>query len=439
MASAFTYQCPSCNGVLAFDAASGRLTCGFCGSSFDEGEVERAIPINESVEVSEADHVRTVGEFLERATWNELDAAEANALAYSCPSCGSSIIADQATVSTSCPYCGNNMIVSGIASAENMPQKMIPFSITKDEATSAMRRHFEHKWYLSRAFDASLEHIQGVYVPYHLYDMKASGRAEYIAYHEGDSNAKTHYYYGVKRAGHARFEKIPVDGSSKMPDAHMDAIALFDFGNMRDFATSYVAGYLAEVADESAQACLPRAEQRARNSFEKGLRDDVLRMEEIDGIEEVVTSETNVELTDMMTCVLPVWLMHCTWGGNQMLFAVNGESGRCVGDLPIDPKRRVVTVIASILGLLLILALVSVFILDGDSDSFIGYMIGAVVLAVIGSVFIDGYFKNQMRTAVEADDAKTSYDEKGLTITERWNTEKSYARKSKARSKLQEG
>lgn len=44
--------------------------------------------------------------------------------------------------------------------------------------------------------------------------MTASGTAGYIACYEGDSSAETHYHYGVKRAGHAQFDRIPVDGPS---------------------------------------------------------------------------------------------------------------------------------------------------------------------------------------------------------------------------------
>ena len=35
-----TYQCPNCNGRLAFDGATGRLKCEFCDSSFTTEEVE---------------------------------------------------------------------------------------------------------------------------------------------------------------------------------------------------------------------------------------------------------------------------------------------------------------------------------------------------------------------------------------------------------------
>ena len=34
------YQCPSCTGPLQFSAATGKLECEYCGSSFSVAEVE---------------------------------------------------------------------------------------------------------------------------------------------------------------------------------------------------------------------------------------------------------------------------------------------------------------------------------------------------------------------------------------------------------------
>ena len=288
MANAATYQCPNCRGVLAFNAETGLLECAFCESSFAEGEVEKALIINPEAVTRDAPHVRTVQEFLDNAPWeiaHEGTAAAQTTVQYACPSCGAGVIADQSTVSTSCPYCDNNMLVAGIANDENLPQRILPFTVTREQAEERMREHFEHKWYLSREFDAMLEHMQAVYVPYYLYDVDAQGWADYIAYEEwehGGSSAK--HYYAFKRAGHASFARIPVDGSSKMPDAHMDAIAPFSLHALRDFSTSYVAGYLTEVADESAGEGQLRAEKLARSSFEHDMEADVLDEPKIDGI-----------------------------------------------------------------------------------------------------------------------------------------------------------
>ena len=442
MATASTYQCPNCEGVLSFNAETGFLECASCGSVFEEGQVEQALPIDVNTEQQKTQHVKTVKQFLENAPWeieHEGSAASMTTVRYSCPSCGAEVIADQSTVSTSCPYCGNNMFVAGIASEENIPHRIIPFAITREEAEEHMREHFRHKWYLSREFDAQLEHMQAVYVPYYLYDVEIDGWADYIAYHEVDSdNSKSKRYYAVKRAGHASFVNIPVDGSSKMPDAHMDAIAPYDFKEMRDFSTSYVAGYLMEVADEDAQACQEHAEALARKSFEGDMKEDVVDERGINGVSEVVAHKTNLRTTSALSCVLPVWLMHCTWNDVQMLFAVNGETGKCIGDLPISSKRRGLTVFA----VAAVLAVLAFLLLGALSEGWremdnIGLVVGfAIAFVALVTLAVDAGFKAQMRTAVEATNAGMSYDSQGLVVTYRWRTEDSYKSESEAKKQL---
>ena len=442
MTKAVTYQCPNCQGVLAFNVESGLLECASCGSAFSQGEAESAIPVSAGTQARKAQHVTTVDQFLNNAPWeieNEGTEAARTTMRYSCPSCGAGVIADQSTVSTSCPYCGNNMLTSGIATADNIPDWVLPFRISREQAEACMRRHFEHKWYLSRTFSASLEHMQAVYVPYHLYDVSAHGWAHYVAYDQkGSGQGSVKYYYGCKRAGHALFERIPIDGSSKMPDAHMDAIAPFDLSAMAPFSTSYVAGYLMEVADESAEACRPRAEELARASFEQDMENDVLDQPGIDGIADMVARETQVETTRAQTCVLPVWLMHCTWGAENMLFAVNGETGKCVGDLPISKARRRATVIA----LVAVLAVAAIALLGALTDGWrdnegLFFLAGAAIAFVaLIPMAVDSHFKQQMLTAVETTDAGLSYDSQGLVLTERWQTEEHYELASQAREVL---
>ena len=57
-------------------------------------------------------------------------------------------------------------------------------------------------------------------------------------------------HYLVLRDGEARFNNIPVDGSSKMDDAYMDAIEPFDYSAITDFHTDYLPGYAAQTYDE---------------------------------------------------------------------------------------------------------------------------------------------------------------------------------------------
>ena len=34
--------------------------------------------------------------------------------------------------------------------------------------------------------------------------------------------------------------------------------------------------------------------------------------------------------------LLPVWMLHTKWQGKDFLFAMNGQTGKIVGDLPIN-------------------------------------------------------------------------------------------------------
>ena len=435
MAQATTYQCPNCRGVMTFDPNSGVLRCAHCGyvpaATGQAGG--QGIPVGPggsgAVGSVAYGHARNADDFLRNARWDASAPSStvgASAMTYACPACAAQVVADANVVSTECPYCGNVMLVSGQATHADMPESLVPFSVDKRAAEERMQEHFEHKWYLPREFSARLEHMQGVYVPYHLYTMDVSGWATYLGrrtetYRDAEGNFKSRpHYYDVRRAGHARFVRIPVDGSSKMPDAHMDAISPFDFSGLRAFSADYVAGYLAEVADEGADQCAPKAVARAAASFEAGLaRDAASGLDSVD----VQQHQTDVTEVGREYCMLPVWLMHCSWESEEMLFAVNGQTGRCVGDLPVDSKRRILT-IAGVLVLSVIITLFVALVLlgeghGGSSEGTLPRTLFAIGISGLVTFLVDGALMRQMRTAVEAGDANGSYAATGLVVTDR--------------------
>ena len=57
--------------------------------------------------------------------------------------------------------------------------------------------------------------------------------------------------------------------------------------------------------------------------------------------------------------LLPVWLLNTKWQGKDFLFAMNGQTGKMVGDLPVDKKKYWLTFFAiglalSIIGLAMV-------------------------------------------------------------------------------------
>ena len=363
------YQCPACTGPLHYSAKSGKLECDYCGSSFDVAEIEalyarkeaEAAAAKQEAEAAAAKQAADAkaeaaqaakDEAAEAAAasggWDTSDlsrdwGAEADGLrVYSCPSCGAELICDQSTAATACPYCGNPAIVPGQFSGALRPDYILPFRLSKDDAVQALRAHYKGKPFLPRSFTSAnhIEQIQGVYVPFWLFDGGAEGAASYRAsntnvYETGDYEITETRHYHVVRAGSLAFEKIPVDASSKMPDDHMDSIEPFDYTQLRPFSTAYLPGYLADKYDVTIDDSRDRADTRCRETLAQPLRDTVT------GYGACVTEREDIALRrgKVHYALLPVWMLSTKWHGQDFLFAMNGQTGKLVGDLPTDRGR----------------------------------------------------------------------------------------------------
>ena len=348
------YQCPACTGPLHYSAKSGKLECDYCGSSFDVADIEALYAQKEAeaaaakeaadakAEAAKAEAPAGDGDWDTSGLSSDWGADADSLRVYTCPSCGAELICDETTAATSCPYCGNPTVVPGQFSGALKPEFVLPFKMTKDDAVQALRAHYRGKPFLPRSFTAGnhIEQIQGVYVPFWLFDGGAEGSASYRAsntsvYETGDYEVTETMHYDVFRAGSLAFEKIPVDASSKMPDDHMDSIEPFDYTQMQPFSTAYLPGYLADRYDEDADACAERAYRRMYNSTANALHATTGGYSEIHPISENI----NVDMTHAHYALLPVWMLHTRWKDKDFLFAMNGQTGRLIGDLLVDKSR----------------------------------------------------------------------------------------------------
>lgn len=344
------YQCPACTGPLHFVGSSGKLECDYCGSKFDVSEIEalyaekeqKTADAQKAAEEKNAQIASTDTGWDTSGLSGDWGQDAAGMKSYSCPSCGAELICDETTAATSCPYCGNPTVVPGQFSGALKPEFVLPFKMTKDDAVRALRAHYRGKPFLPRTFTAGnhIEEIQGVYVPFWLFDGGAEGEVDYKAansrtYKDDDYEVTETDHYDVHRGGSIAFEKIPVDASSKMPDDHMDSIEPFDYTQMQPFSTAYLPGYLADKYDVTVDDSRARADRRSRETLENALRETVT------GYGTCVTDRTDIRLHrgKVHYALLPVWMLSTKWNGESFLFAMNGQTGKLVGDLPTDRGR----------------------------------------------------------------------------------------------------
>lgn len=344
------YQCPACMGPLQFVGESGKLECEYCGNSYDVAEIETLYAEKEEMATADQQGTEKVksGQSAppaDEGVWDtsgfsEDWGAEGDGMrVYNCPSCGAELICDENTAATSCPYCGNPTVVPGQFYGQLRPDFLIPFKLSKEEAVKALKDHYKGKIFLPKSFtrENHIQEIQGIYVPFWMFDGEAEGDAHYEGvrirtYKSNDERVTEKKYFNIYRSGRVAFEKVPVDASSKMPDGHMDSIEPYNYKELKPFSTAYLPGFLADKFDVTVEQCRQRADQRCEGTFLAALRSTTKRYDSC------TLRDYNIHLKrgKVHYALMPVWMLNTKWQGKDFLFAMNGQTGKLVGDLPIN-------------------------------------------------------------------------------------------------------
>ena len=345
------YQCPACTGPLHFVGSSGKLECDYCGSKYDIAEIEalyaekeqKAAEAQKTAEKKQEKATESAGSDWDTSSLSADWGTDADSMkSYSCPSCGAELICDASTAATSCPYCGNPSVVPGQFTGSLKPDFVLPFKLSKDDAIKALKAHCKGKPFLPRTFTAEnhLQEIKGVYVPFWMFDGEAEGSAQFEAtrsrcYTSGDYEVTETDHFDVFREGSIAFSKVPVDASSKMPDDYMDSIEPFDYADLRPFSTAYLPGFLADKYDVSIEDSHARADTRCEGSLVAALADTAEGYD----ICTPVSQDVTLHRGKVHYALLPVWMLSTKWQDKNYLFAMNGQTGKLVGDLPTSAGK----------------------------------------------------------------------------------------------------
>ena len=162
----------------------------------------------------------------------------------------------------------------------------------------------------------------------------------------------------MRRAGSIGFEKIPVDASSKMPDDYMDSIEPYDYADLKPFSTAYLPGFLADKYDVSIEESRERADKRCTGSLVAALQSTVTGYTSCNE----TSRDIHLKRGRVHYALLPVWLLSTKWEGKDFLFAMNGQTGKLVGKLPVSTKR-VVGLFAAIAALFIAISVTALLLL----------------------------------------------------------------------------
>lgn len=376
-------KCPCCGGTLQFDNHTQKIICPYCDSQFTAEDLK-----------AYTDDLANEGK--EDTSWDESLIQEYTEIdkkgikVYSCESCGGEIIVNDTTSSTSCPYCGNNILVSYELSGDLKPNYIIPFKNDRNVAMTNLKKFFKKKPLLPGSFkkDNVVEEIKPLYVPYWIFDADVDGKVDFegeIVKRWSDSSYdyKEIKHYSLIRTGEIAFDHVPVDGSSKMEDQLMESIEPFDFNEAEEFNSAYLAGYAADRYDVPKETTFNRATERFRDGTINAFRND------IKGYENVKYKRSNLvfDNTNAAYALYPVWILNTKWKDKSFRFAVNGQTGKIAGNLPISIGKSILfwfIFFFVVVGIVFGLASIVNF-----SDLWLGgLLVGAILGIIIATVIL---------------------------------------------------
>lgn len=371
-----SYKCPNCGGGLVFDPKTQKFKCEYCLSAFTEEalremeaaarKAEEAFRQDEKTEPEAAESQEravNIPNASERAdTENKAEKEEPQMVLYTCPSCGAEIVAQETTASTYCCYCHNPVVLSGRLDGRYRPDGLIPFEIDQKKAKEIFKNWIQKKKYVPDDFYSprQMEYLEGIYYPYWTYSCQVSGEMQGEALKKRVTMAGEIEYIETSRYHLEKKADLPItdvarNALKKADRGLAETVLPFNMKKRRPFQAAYFLGFRAERRDRDKEEFAQEIEQEVKEYTRQSLQNSVSGYDhvEIRSHRETITGET------WSYDMLPVWMM--TYpdpkSGQMYYFAMNGESGKVCGVLPVDQKKLVrlfLTIFIPVFALLLL-------------------------------------------------------------------------------------
>ena len=139
------------------------------------------------------------------------------------------------------------------------------------------------------------------------------------------------------RSGMIDFENVPVDASSKIDDNLTQSIEPYDTKEYEDFNTNYLAGYLADKYDVEAEECKNTADERIVNQTNSMFASTLAGYSSVMPVRSKVGIASGKQEYNM----LPMYILNINYKNQNYVFAMNGQTGKFVGNLPSDKGKLI--------------------------------------------------------------------------------------------------
>jgi DNA-directed RNA polymerase subunit RPC12/RpoP len=327
--------CPLCAARVEYVPGTRQVACPYCGHA-----MEIVAPPSEAI--AEQDLATGLA---------KLEAAvPATAHRTSdCGGCGARIDLGATVTAIGCPYCGLPVVSTEIPRATLPVQALLPFSVTRDDATRHFARWVRSRWLVPRGFRRwhALENaLQGVYVPYWTVDSRTvtrydgqrgedywetthvtrvvNGRSQRVA-----QRVKHTRWYSVSGTVKVDFDDVLVPATATLDARLLDRLEPWDLAQLEAYHEHWLAGFMAESYGVDLQQGFSRAGEKMRPTIESAIRRDI-------GGDHQRIGSTDVRHHDVTYkhVLLPVWISVYRFKDKAYRVCVNARTGEVHGERP---------------------------------------------------------------------------------------------------------
>ena len=223
----------------------------------------------------------------------------------SCPSCGAHVYFAAGEASEKCAFCGSKIVRGELTGTEQLPEVIIPFYITPDEARKRMLEwgHKHKKTPEGRSIVSSMGQFCGYYLPYRI--VKGPVYADVIR----DGNDRKYECGGF-------IEGTAVNTSKQLDNLVLNDMEPFDWSGARPFEYGLIAGMPVKLNDSSDADINARVLEEVSEDF----RPEVERVMQTSG----VTIHAKTGNMSTLSALLPVYLIK----SGKLTAVMNGQTGR---------------------------------------------------------------------------------------------------------------
>lgn len=366
-------RCPKCGSThVQLRGSTGMLICLFCRNEWQEARVEEEFGLGEGIDQLEGTVIASGAE--------DIAADAADMLTFKCEACGAEVVVDTAhALNARCHWCRHTLNVNQQIPNGAVPDAVLPFRLTKDEAVekirafASKRRLFAHKRFKKEFVP---ENVLGVYLPYLVIDARArseywgKGEVETRRWTEKQGDDRVTYYaadvYRLSRQVSFTVDDLTVEGSSERASFGtsntnniVNSVLPFDTKNAVRWNASYLVGFTSEKRDVNVEAMKPVLEDQLLSIGRSEVRGSLGRFDRGVRWEQ---EKVDVGGSRWVSMYLPVWLYSYRQESNGLLhyIAVNARTGETMGSIPVSQPKLLLaaftvgTVLEGIAGAILV-------------------------------------------------------------------------------------